>query len=171
MFKLLLILISSLFAVSCSTESNELDSTLTSHVTQKWSINPTSPVVSALAEYSSACANNLPSPSLALGHCFNPTPIAELSTSLDLGRIVTLCVATHESGSANVASLLVVDQNGQLVSEGFGNGRMQVVATLASSGRFKVYAGFGPAAASQRVKVLAGISSQFSISSTACTLR
>jgi hypothetical protein len=171
MIKVIFVLVSSLFAVACSTDAAVENSSFSSQVTQSWSFNPASGAVSAFAESSDACASQIPSTSLSSGHCFNPTPVAEISASVAVGQILSLCVATHEQGSASSASLVVLDQNGQLVSEAFGNGRMQIIATFAGSGRFKVYAGFASPAAGQRVKVLAGFSQQFAISSTACTLR
>ncbi|NBX16822.1 MAG: hypothetical protein EBR09_05595 [Proteobacteria bacterium] len=165
-------LVSVLAAVGCSTDLVTPDSSVASQATQRWTFNPSSGAVSSFAESAAQCAGNFPSTSLSSGYCFNPVPVAEISAVTDVGQIISICVATHDQGSAATAALVVVDQNGEFVSEAFGKGRMQVLATLAGSGKFKVYAGFSSAGEGQRVKVLAGFSSQFSIASVAaCNLR
>jgi len=167
----LVFVVASVLFTACSTDSVLQTSELSSHVTQSWNFHSGSSAVSAMAESSDSCATNLPEASLASGHCFNPTPIAEVVSSAGVGPLLALCVATNVPGGSSQASLIVVDQQGRLASESFGNGSMQVLATVPTGGRFKVYAGFPSAGAGQRVKVLGGYTGQFSVNSIACSFK
>lgn len=161
----------SVMFTACSTDADLQTSDFSSQVTQSWNFNSGSSAASAIAESSDNCATNLPEASLASGHCFNPTPVADVVSSAGVGPLLTLCVATNVAGSASQASLIVVDQQGRLASESFGNGSMQVLATVPSGSRYKVYVGFPSAGAGQRVKVLAGFTAKFSVNSIACSFK
>jgi hypothetical protein len=161
---------STLLFTACGHNEDNRSSRLASQTTLNWSFSATSAPVATFAE-SGNCATNLPQTLLVNNYCFNEVPVAVVSTSLEMSGLVTLCVATHASGSVSEASLLVVDDAGQYVAESMGKGGFQVLATLAGNGRFKVYVGFPGAAAGQRVKVLGGLSRQFTLTSSACTLR
>ncbi|MFZ9520523.1 MAG: hypothetical protein ACO3A4_08605 [Silvanigrellaceae bacterium] len=164
------LLASTVLSTACGQHDNGVQSQIASQSTLTWNFTSASAPVSTMAE-SGACAGNLPSTMIVNNYCFNEVPVANVTTSLASSELVTLCVATSTAGSVNNAALLVVDAAGQNVAESMGKGDFQIVATLAGSGKFRVYVGFPTAAAGQRVKVLAGLTGQFGIASSACSLR
>ncbi|NBW80472.1 hypothetical protein EBR21_01840 [bacterium] len=169
-FLLSTFLVSTLLFAACGRNEDNNLSRLASQSPLNWGVSAVSGPVSTVAE-SGNCATNLPQTVIVNNYCFNEVPVAIVSTSLGRTNLATLCVATHSPGSASEAALLVVDEDGQYVAESIGKGGFQVLATLVGSGRYKVYVGFPDAAAGQRVKVLAGRSEQFTLTTSACTLR
>ncbi|MEN9824536.1 MAG: hypothetical protein RI953_281 [Pseudomonadota bacterium] len=159
-----------LLFTACGRNEGNSSSQLASQTTLNWNFSATSAPVATFAE-SGNCATNLPQTLIVSNYCFNEVPVAVVSATLEMSGLVALCVATHASGSVSEAALLVVDDAGQYVAESMGKGGFQVLATVAGNGRYKVYVGFPSAAAGQRVKVLGGLSRQFTLTSSACTLR
>lgn len=156
--------------IGCSTQAEQQDARFLSHSTQQWNFSSASGSFSAFAE-SESCATDLPSVSLGSGFCFSPVPVAIINTPVNAGQLFGVCVATHLAGSADQAALVVVDSRGNYVSEGFGRGDLQVLASLNSGNQYKVYVGFPTNAAGQRVKVISAATNQFALSGVACSLK
>ncbi|MEY4066155.1 MAG: hypothetical protein RIR26_2363 [Pseudomonadota bacterium] len=157
------------FLAACSTEESVSDSALMSQVTQVWRFSAGSAPLSFLAE-SGKCAQNLPQSSLSQGYCFNEVPAAEITVSDVSNGTPAICVATHLAGTASDAAALIVDFNGNYVSEVSGNGSRQSIDVL-RIGRHRVYVGFPNGAVGQKVTLRLALLSQFSLQAPACNLR
>jgi len=171
MFAARLIFTSLLLAlVGCGQDLKIPESGLASHATQNWSVSGVSQPLSMVAE-SGACLTQLPSNSFASDYCLNAVPAARISvSSAAAGTMVAFCLATHLPGMASQAALMVVDAQGNLVSEVTSNGNMQMIDTFTRSGTFTVYVGFPTGVSNQRVTVRVAPLSKFAVSSPACNL-
>ena len=155
---------------ACSNDSQTFDSKLASHVTQNWTVSPTSEPMSMLAE-SGPCAENLPTSGFSAEYCFNSVPALSVNVVGSGGSMTAFCVATHLPGMSSDAALLVVDAQGQFVSEVTGQGTKQLIDSFARPGRYTVYVGFPTSAPSQRATVRMAPLAKFALSSPACSFR
>lgn len=154
---------------ACSTEAADSGSTVLSHSTQVWRFASGSSPLSLVGS-SGSCAVNLPASFLSQGYCFNEVPAAEITVSETAQSAAAYCVATHLPGMAPNAAALLVDANGNYVSEVNGSGSRQTIDVL-KAGRYRLYVGFPTAAAGQKVTLRVALLSQFSLQAPACNLR
>lgn len=155
---------------ACANESQIFDSRFASHVTQNWTVSPTSEPMSMLAE-SGTCAENLPKSGFSAGYCFNSVPALSVNVVGSGGSMTAFCVATHLPGMSSEAALLVVDAQGRFVSEVTSNLNFQMIDSFVRPGRYTVYIGFPTSAPSQRATVRMAPLAKFALSSPACTFR
>lgn len=158
------------FAVGCSNGLEQLDAQLASQVTQNIQFTSQSQPVNLVVE-SGACASNLPRTSLTSDYCFNSVAAMSLNIVSMGGSAPAFCVATHLAGMAPEAALLVVDSNGQYVSEASGRGNTQVFDTFSKVGRYTVYVGFPSSAPGQKATIRIAPLNSLAMRSPACSLR
>ncbi len=160
-----------LVLVGCGQGIESSESVLASHSTQNWSVNAASQPLTMVAE-SGECMSNPPQTGFAAGYCFNKVPAARVTVNVGLGGTMSgFCVATHLPGMASQAALLVLDSQGQLVSEVTGNGSLQLIDSFARSGIYTLYVGFPMNSGAQKVTLRVAPLSRFAVSSPACNLR
>ncbi|MEY2986568.1 MAG: hypothetical protein RJB13_89 [Pseudomonadota bacterium] len=157
-------------AVGCSDGVHQLDAQLASQVTQNIQFTAQSQPVALVVE-SGACATHLPRTSLTSDYCFNPVAAVNLNIISIGASSPAFCVATHLAGMASEAALLVVDSNGQYVSEASGRGNTQVVDTFSKAGRYTFYVGFPSSAAGQKATLRIAALNSLAMRSPACSLQ
>jgi len=156
------------FAVGCADGVGHSEAQLASRVTQNIQFTAQSQPVSLVVE-SGACARNLPQTSLTSDYCFNPIAAVSLNIVSIGSSAPAFCVATHLAGMSPEAALLVVDSNGQYVSEASGRGNTQVFDKFFKTGRYTFYVGFPFSTAGQKATIRIAPLSSFAMRSPACS--
>ena len=158
------------FAVGCSDGGDHLEAQLASQVTRDIQFTAQPQRVDLVVE-SGACATNLPQTILTPNYCFNAVPVINLNVTSLGASDPSFCVATHLSVMAPEAALLVVDSNGQYVSEASGRGNTQVFDKFVKTGRYTFYVGFPSSAAGQKATVRIALLNNSAMRSPACSWR
>jgi hypothetical protein len=167
-FKFLLAAPLLVLSVSCRTRQEGLADIKQEEVANHWQLAGGKRVIFKAAAMGN-CATDLPflkDSALAEDMCFNREPIGSVSAQDAQQAIV--CVATHEAGGSDRASLLLVNEQDEIAGESLGFGQQEVLGFVASPGAFRVYLGFPNAAATKSVVVRAALTPQFKVGSPAC---